>query len=398
MTGSEWDYESITSQRRLAAYCDELRACDSIGFDTEFVSERTYVPELCLIQVAAGGKLTVIDPLACRDVRPFWDVVAEPGREVIVHAGREETFFCLRAVGKPPAGLVDVQIGAGLIGTEYPAGYGTLVSKLLGVAPDKGETRTDWRKRPLSERQLRYALSDVVHLHAIRDCVFAELQRRGRRDWLDEEMTNWVERMLNVHEGSAWRKLPRLGALGRRSLAVARELWQWREEEAARVNRPARHVLRDDLIVELAKRKSADPARITAVRGMDHRGSDRVVPIVAKAIERAIALPDDECPEPIRFENHQQLTLTGQFLATAMTALCRDAEVAAALVGSSSDLRDLAAHRLGVGAARNSTPSLLQGWRAKVIGDRIEALLDGRLGVRIIDAAAEQPLSLFEIE
>ena len=149
------DHEHITTDRALARLCADLASAESIAFDTEFVSEHSYRPELCLIQVAAGDRLAVIDPQPLASVRPFWELLAAPGHQTIVHAGREELLFCLGAVGKPPHDLFDVQIAAGLVGYEYPAGYSSLLAKLVGKRLQKGETRTDWRRRPLSAGQIK---------------------------------------------------------------------------------------------------------------------------------------------------------------------------------------------------------------------------------------------------
>ncbi|MEX0585599.1 MAG: ribonuclease D, partial [Pirellulales bacterium] len=184
-------HEFITTDEQLVQLCHSLAQTDSIAFDTEFVSEHTYRPQLCLIQVAAAGHLAAIDTLAVGDLTPFWGLIVEEGREIIVHAGREEMVFCLDAMKKQPARLFDVQLAAGLIGLEYPAGYGGLVSRLLGVAASKGETRTDWRRRPLSDRQIHYALEDVRHLHPLRNRIAARLEQLGRFPWLTEEMTAW---------------------------------------------------------------------------------------------------------------------------------------------------------------------------------------------------------------
>jgi len=186
-------YENITSDRQLKQFCRKLLRCESIALDTEFVSEHTYRPVLCLVQVSAGDELAVIDALAVEDLRPFWQAMAEPGHETILHAGRGEVEFCLQAVARAPARLFDVQIAAGLVGFEYPASYGTLSAKLLGEASHKHETRTDWRHRPLSQRQIDYALGDVLHLHPIRHALRAKLQELDRLGWFEEEMTSWQE-------------------------------------------------------------------------------------------------------------------------------------------------------------------------------------------------------------
>ena len=171
-------YDHITTQRDLDKFCQDLAGTPSIAFDTEFVSEHSYRPVLCLIQVAAGDRLAVIDPTAVGDVTGFWELLATPGHETLVHAGREELLFSLGAVGRPPHSLFDIQIAAGLVGFEYPAGYGSLLFKLFGERLHKGETRTDWRRRPLTPAQLRYALDDVRYLlplaDMLRDGVFGD--------------------------------------------------------------------------------------------------------------------------------------------------------------------------------------------------------------------------------
>jgi ribonuclease D len=227
-------HEEITTDRQLADYCERLARSKQIAMDTEFVSERTYRPVLCLVQVIADGQLALVDPLAVQDMTPFWQTLSTPGHETIVHAGRGELEFCLRAVEDPPTGLLDVQIAAGLAGIEFPASYGTLVSKLLDKQSGKAETRTDWRRRPLSLRQIEYALEDIRHLPAMRDRLVGRLTELGRLEWLAEEMAAWQEEVRSAVFQERWRRVSGNSGLSRRSLAVLRELWRWREAEAGR--------------------------------------------------------------------------------------------------------------------------------------------------------------------
>jgi ribonuclease D len=360
------------------------------------VSEDSYRPELCLIQVAAGGHLAVIDPLAIEDLGPFWQLLTEPGRQTIVHAGRHEFCFCLQAIGRRPANLFDIQIAAGLIGLEYPAAYSTLVTKLLSKTLKKGETRTDWRRRPLSHRQIEYALQDVVHLEPIRDVLCERLGALGRADWLAAELEDWQTGVENAEFHERWRRMSGLSNLGPRSLAVARELWHWRDTEAQRRNSPARRILRDDLIAELAKGATDDIQRIQAIRGLNRRDQERQLTSLAAAIRRALELPDEACPPPLsRAVNRLQFNLLGQFLATALASVCRIQQVAPSLVGAVEDVRDLIAHHLaGPGPASQPPPALARGWRAEVVGRLIEDLIEGRITIRVGDPASEQPLIL----
>ena len=386
-------YESITTPRQLTEFCDALAQAPSIAFDTEFVSEDSYRPELCLVQVAAGDRLAAIDTLAIQDLTPFWERLAAPGHVTLVHAGREDLCFCLRAIGRPPHGLFDTQIAAGLIGLEYPAAYSTLLAKLLGKTLGKGETRTDWRRRPLSTRQLDYALQDVLYLEALREALVRKLEPLGRLPWLQTELDS---RHLQLEESELrepWRRLTGIANLSSRSLAIARQLWYWRDTEAQRLNRPPRRVLRDDLIAELAKRATAEPQQIRALRGMDLLDKQKYETAIAECIRQALDVPRESWPAPAeRLSNRPQLTLLAQFLAAALGSLCRSQQVAASLVATVQDVRDLIAYRLGLDEPDGALPALAQGWRAEVVGRTIEELLAGRLSFHIADPLGEQPL------
>jgi ribonuclease D len=321
--------------------------------------------------------------------------VAAPGHETIVHAGREELLFCLSAVGQPPRRLFDVQIAAGLVGYEYPAGYGSLMYKLVGQRLHKGETRTDWRRRPLSPGQIEYALDDVRYLQEMADKLRSRLAQLDRVAWLDAEMAAWTSDVEATRSDERWWRVSGASGLSRRGLAIVREIWRWREAEAQRRDCPTRRVLRDDLIIELAKRRSTDLAHIRSLRGMERGDLQRSLPQLAAAIGRAMALGDDECPAPPPREAPAQLSVLGQFLTSALASLCRSVELAPSIVGTASDVRDLVAYRLGLidGQGPAQPPLLGRGWRAEVVGRLIDDLLAGKLVVRIADPRGDDPLS-----
>lgn len=393
-------YDNIISDQDLRDFCQIIAGAKVIAFDTEFVSEDSYQPELCLIQVAAQGRMAIIDPFAVGDLTPFWNLLAAPGKETLVHAGREEFRFCHKAVGQRPSGWFDVQLAAGLIGIEYPASYGNLAYKLLGKSLSKDETRTDWRKRPLSQRQLEYALLDVMDLEAIRNVLYAELDRMGRLPWLAEELVSWQEN-IETQEASTekWRRVGGLAGMSRRTLGVVRDLWTWRDAEAQQRNCPPRRILRDDLVIELAKRQTADAKRIRSLRGMEHSGVQRHLSKIASVIERSLELNDHDLPQSERKNSRPQLNLLGQFLSTALGSICRKASVAASLVGTAQDVRDLIAYRLGLGGFEDGElPALAMGWRAEVVGQVIDHLLAGDVSIRIADPLADEPLAFERLE
>jgi ribonuclease D len=388
-------YDHITTDQDLEKFCRDLRDAERIAFDTEFVSEHTYRPQLCLIQVAAGDRLAVIDPQTIRDVSSFWKLLAAPGHETIVHAGREELLFCLGATAAAPHDLFDVQIAAGLIGFEYPAGYGSLLAKLMGQRLQKGETRTDWRRRPLSPGQIEYALDDVRHLEAMAAKLHSRLEQLGRTSWMDDEMAAWKRDVEATRSDERWWRVSGTTGLSRRSLAIVRELWRWREREAQQRDCPTRRVLRDDLIIELAKRRSPDAKQIRALRGMERGDLQRSMGSLAAAVERGLAVTDEDCPVPAQREGPAQLAILGQFLSSALGSICRAAELAPSIVGTAGDVRDLVAYRLDVadGNGHKEPPQLGRGWRAEVVGRLIDDLLAGKLAIRIRDPRSNEPLT-----
>lgn len=386
-------YELITSQSALDDYCRELASIETLALDTEFVSEYTYRSQLCLIQLWADRRLTIIDPLAVGSVEPFWRAVVERSGPTLVHAGREELLFCHSAAGRFPQRLIDVQLAAALVGLEYPASYGNLAWKLTGQRPHKTETRTDWRKRPLSKFQMTYALDDVRYLDRMYDALRRRLESLGRLGWLDAETSTWLEE-LRVHQEQSdrWWRTSGISGLAPRTLAVVRELWRWRELEAQRRNTPPRRVLRDDLLVELAKRQVHDPLAVRALRGMERGDLRGSVDDICAAIRKALHLADDDLPQATRRETPTTAAMLAQFLGSALSSICHEAEVAVALVGTASDVRDFISWRLGDPDADGARPALASGWRAEVVGRLLDDLLAGRTAIRIGDVRGEAPL------
>jgi ribonuclease D len=388
---------TITTRRDLVDYCGRLSRADWIATDTEFVSEDSYRPELCLIQVAAPEGMALIDTIAIEDATPFWKMLAEGDHETIVHAARGDLEFCLRCVAQRPKKLFDTQVAAGLVGIEYPIGLRNLILKVVGDRSKKHETRTDWRRRPLSERQIEYALDDVRHLREIADFLHGRLDALGRGAWLCEEMDRLQDEVERSIQQERWRRLSGSSGMDRKSLALARELWRWRELEAERRNTPARRVLRDDLLVELAKRQTSDPKRIRAVRGFERRNLVKAIPEIAECIARALELPEDQWPAKALSESKPQLSVLGQFLFSALGSIARETQLAPSLVGGPNDVRDLIGYRTGNGR-RGEVPVLSIGWRAELVGNLFDNLLSGKIAVRVNDPTSDHPLAFDRVD
>ncbi len=391
--GNGIPFTHITTSKGLEEFCELSRNCEFIGFDTEFVSENRYRPELCLLQVAADGKYAIIDTLAISDVTPFWELLADGPHTTIAHAAREEFLFCYRSCGRWPHKLFDVQLAAGMIGGEYPASYGNLVSRMLGSKVDKGETRTDWSRRPLSKRQIDYALSDVVFLERLYRKISSRMNELGRSSWFEEEIESWQKALEKTETEPQWRRVSGISSLNSRALAIVRELWIARDAEAARKNRSPKRVIPDDLVVELAKRGTSDPNRLKAIRGFENRVAKAMIEPISEAVNRGLQLEDSELPKRMPRGRTMNMGLLGQFLTTALNVTCKTENIAANIVGTAQDVRTMAAWRLGMIDLKEK-PELVDGWRAEVVGQLIDRVLDGTIAIRVGNAKSDQPLVL----
>ncbi|HEY6564415.1 MAG TPA: HRDC domain-containing protein, partial [Pirellulaceae bacterium] len=290
-------FRTIDQPAALDALCSELRDAPWIAFDTEFVSEYSYAPQLCLIQVGWPQGLAVIDPLRLPDVSPFWQRLVVGEHVTIVHAGREEARFCHRATKAIPHQWFDVQLAGGFVTSEYPSSYLKLAQRWLNRSVNKDETRTDWRKRPLTPAQLEYALGDVRYLPDLRDALEKDLRHRGRESWFIEESSASLAHVTRIQDSNAWQRLSGGGSLKGKARNVLSEIWTWREELALHRNCSPRRILRDDLLVEIARRGRADEAGILAIRGV-RPDLKRDLPSLQARMELALSLPTDPAPAP----------------------------------------------------------------------------------------------------
>ena len=396
-TGIPLKFETIQTAEELEHLCDRLALKPVISFDTEFVSEDRYRPQLCLIQVAAEDIIAVIDPLMVPDTTPFWDLLATPGRIVIAHAAREEIRFCYRHSGRPIAGLFDTQLAAGFVGMEYPSSLSNLVARLIGVKISKGETRTNWRNRPLTDSQLQYAVRDVTELEAMYKILFANVRDAGRIGWLDEESAIAQQQIHESENAENWQRVSGAAGLSARQLEIIRQLWRWRDRRARHLDQPSRRVFRDDLMVEVARAGSADPKVIRGIRGMEFRNFHDHYSDLAAAIQTALDMPDDALPRRSRGRHTSTSPMLAQFLSTSIACVCRQHKIAPMIVGNADEVRDLIAYELE-GERRGEIPVLLQGWRGKIVGEPFRELIQGKLAIKVADPHAVQPLEFIRPE
>jgi ribonuclease D len=383
----------VTKPEELPEVCAHLATARRFGFDTEFVGEDTYHPSLCLLQVATEDRLMLIDPLSVGPLDAFWRLVTDPANEVVVHAGREEVRLCHLWTGQTPANLFDLQIAAGLVGLTYPIGHGSLVGQLLGVSLTKTETLTEWRDRPLTAQQIRYAFDDVRYLLPLWRTLRGRLEALRRLDWAAAEFQRSMKIATEEEPTQEkWRKLKGIGTLSARQLAVIRELYRWRDETALQLNRPARIICRDDLLVEIARRNPKRERDLEVVRGLAHR----FVPAILAAIERARNLPKEQWPAVAeREQDAPQVAMLTTLLSAVLSQLCGEMNLAANLVCATHDLRRLV--RSAVDGQSLPESSILQnGWRGTHIRPALDAVLRGETKLRVAQLQNDWPLELLD--
>lgn len=387
----------ITDQREFDELCSHIREAGLVAFDTEFISENTYRPKLCLIQLATRERAVAVDPFEV-DVSDWWNIMTDDQTTVVVHAGREESRFCLTFTGERPRLLVDVQLAEGLRSSSYPLSYERLLQRVLNQSVSSTETRTDWQRRPLTDRQISYAVDDVRYVLEVWDRQKAWLQKKNRLAWAEEEFDRLLDEMEAERDGGQWMKLSGVRRLNSRQLAVVRELYRWREETAASRDQPMRRILRDDLLIDLARRQPKTEQELLNSRDMNRTNFRRNAGEIVTAIKTALDLPQNEIPP--RFRNNDSgpdEPVLGKLLALALANRCAELQLSAGIVGTANDLKEWI-RWYGDGSKPNKAPRLSNGWRAEVCGDLLRDVLEGKVSLRVADTNSEHPLVFERVE
>jgi len=374
----------VVDEAGLDALSEAARAGGRIGLDTEFMREKTYRAVLCLVQVAVDERIFVVDPLEV-DPQPIADLVADPSVEVVLHAARQDLELFNDRYGIVPSNIFDVQAAAGFAGYGASLSYGRLVEATLGVALEKGESYTDWCRRPLTGNQLKYAGDDVRYLGAIADKLKGELEAGGRLQWAYGEMRSLEDPVTYAADpGDAWLRVKGRGTLTGRQLAVLREVAAWREEEASRRDIPRGWVVKDPTLIELARRSPTTPAALRDIRGLNSKEAERSARSITAAVERGRNSESIKTARtPARSAQERARMLSG--LADAVVrSRCEAAGVATELVVTRSEVEALLLD-LFTGSLDAERHRVLQGWRRELVGDAILGMTAGKIAVKVID-------------
>lgn len=358
----------ISTQPELDALCQQLAQHDHLAVDTEFIREKTYWPQLCLIQAAWDGGAAAIDPLADLDLSPFLALMADTRITKIFHAARQDLEIFYKLMGKLPAPIVDTQIMALALGYAEQMAYDRLMAAVLKVKLTKGSRFTDWSRRPLTDAQMEYALADVIHLLDAYHKMEAELQKRGRGDWLTAE----YEAMLHddnydLNADNLWQRV-KIRSDDPKVLGRLRALAGWRESEAQRKDLPRSWMMKDEVLVELALSAPKDIATITNIRGLNKLSDEKAQTLIdlMKSAE-PLKLP----PRP---EGQNAPDAVIELLRVLLRHVSESEEINPRLIASPSDLNDFA-----IGA---DSP-IAHGWRYDVFGKNADALMNGEIALQI---------------
>lgn len=374
---SEPDITVIQDQDELNRFCVALKSNDVIFVDTEFHRESTYWPTLCLIQAAGDTVEAVIDPMIEGiDLAPFLDLLGDESIVKVFHAARQDMEIFYRLMGRPPSPVFDTQIAAMALGLGDSISYDNLVSQLTGRQIDKSSQFTDWTRRPLSQKQLHYALGDVTHLRQVYDKMAQKLDSRDRWHWVKEEHVALEDPALYAADPeNAWKRL-KVRRNRKDYLAVLKSVAVWREALAQELNRPRNRILKDDALQEIADQRPRTAEALERLRSVPKGFSgSRHGPGLIECITYALDNVDEVAP-PIEKPKHRAPAPAGaaDLLRVLLKQICDDAKVTPRLIANSADLDRVAA---GEGHETN----VMHGWRFDVFGKRAEDLLNGRLAI-----------------
>jgi len=375
------DAEYIRDEAGLITLCERLREHDRLAVDTEFMGEDSFHPRLEIIQVAAGDAIAIIDYQKVPRLVPFFSLLDDARILKVLHAGRQDLEIFSVLSGSVPTPVFDTQVAAAMVGYGTQIGYAQLVHQVLRVTLEKSETFTNWAQRPLTPEQIAYALEDVRYLLALHDHLLRRLKALGRLEWAEEEF----ERLLTLAGEESrdprlrYQRIRGWEGLNPRARGILRELAAWREHEAKRRDRPRGRILRDEILVEVARRAPTTLLGLGALRGIQPSQVEKYGDALIGVVKHGLDLAEHDLP---RVEKRRRIDPEtaglADLLGTALKVRAVEASISPQLLATSADLELFALER-GRGAAEKLP--ILQGWRRQLAGEHLLKVLEGKLTV-----------------
>ncbi len=366
------NYQFIDSQRALADFCELISEEAYCAVDTEFVREKTYYPVLALIQIATPQHQACVDPLAINDWQPLKDLMTNEQVVKVFHSSSQDMEILLQELGLLPVPVFDTQVAAAVLGYSHQIGYGELVKQITGVELEKKYARTDWCKRPLSAGELDYAMDDVRYLRDIYETLLERLQTTGRQHWIRDELAAMSQaENYRVDFSSLWQRLKGVQKLKGVKLQVASALSQWREETAQKQNKPRRWIVKDEVLVDIARRMPEIANDLNGIRDLPRDISNRYANTWIALVKEARRMDPDDWP---KLDKPKPLSADQQALGDCLMAICRQVanqnDIALATLATRKDVdRLLSGKTNGV---------LTQGWRMAMVGEQLLSFLHGQ--------------------
>lgn len=376
----------IDTAAELNTFCQQIAHTSWMTVDTEFLREKTYLPQLCLIQVATEDAIACIDPIALTDLAPILELIYNPDITIVFHAARQDLELLYLIRGELPTKVFDTQLAATVLGYGDQIGYGNLVKLCLDVDLDKAHSRTDWTKRPLDPDQIDYAADDVRYLRDVYKLLRQQLVDKKRTHWLDDDFSILMDiDTYRVKPETMWRKVKGFGRLKGVQLAILQRLAAWREQRAVASNRPRRWILKDDVLLDLAKLAPESLDKFSLIRGLETNTINRQGKDLLAEIALGKALPKEQWP---KIKKTEPLTPQQDSIVDALMSLlrkyCIENEIAPIAVASRKDIERMVAGETDI--------ALLQGWRNEIVGHHLKAFIDGKLSI----SAGENQLNTHE--
>lgn len=376
----------IVTTQDLEAACQKLALSEFITIDTEFLRETTFWPQLCLVQMASPDLEVIVDPLADGiDLKPLFELMANPAVTKVFHAARQDIEIIFHLGNLIPHPIFDTQVAAMVCGFGDSVSYDQLVQKIKNVHIDKSSRFTDWSRRPLSEKQLDYAIADVTHLRDVYLKLKAELEREGRAEWLSEEMAVLESRdTYDLHPDDAWQRL-KMRLKKPQELMVMKNVAAWREREARGRNVPRSRVLKDDAIFEIAQQQPKDTEALgrlrTIPKGWERSSAGNAI---TDAVNAALAIPKADWPQ-VQRQNHmpEGSASAVELLKVLLRLISEKHGVAAKMIANTDDLEKIAVE------GEKADVQAMQGWRRELFGDKALKLINGGMALRFVGKKIE---------
>ncbi|MEC9019311.1 MAG: ribonuclease D [Nitrospinota bacterium] len=373
----------ITSADQLNDFCSRLHSSEVLAVDTEFVRERTYFHKVGLIQVAGKNECAAIDPILLDDLSPLLEILKDPNKTKVFHAARQDLEILVRLCGQVIPPVFDTQIAAALVGWGSQISFAKLIQKALGKHIHKNETYTDWCRRPLSQNQIQYAIDDVRYLMPAYESLLEKLKQLNRSNWMKGEVSNWEDSATFAlpDPQTRYMKIKSLRSLKPRNMAVLRELAAWRERLAVTRDCLAKSIVRDETLLEIARKMPADIKDLSSIRGFYHKELGKSGKAIIESVKRGNKVPEDELPTLPESDGYSTTRGIEELLSAFVQIRSEELKIEPSVLADRKRIHSFATHFEQ--SMNMDGHFLLQGWRKECIGKPMLSLLNGEVGLKI---------------